>query len=239
MLELRSSILALTVGLFVATSALSAPANVVTPRGAPILVEAQVPPGPGPFPAVVLAPGTGSMRQPLNDAVAASLRQQGFAVFRFEWAYYVRDKGSTPSDTDRGPEIEELTTVVDLARADARIDRARIFVGGKSRGSIIAWRVFRADPTLRGAVQLTPVCTKAGFTPAQLYPEIALETRPSLWVHGDVDPACRSRTLHGFLASAGERARSVGLRGDHGLSSATTSALAGALTADFVRSAAE
>jgi dienelactone hydrolase len=147
----------------------------------------------------------------------------------------VKDKKSLPSDTERAPEIEDLSTVVALAKAEARVDPSNILIGGKSRGTIIAWRVLRADPGLKGVVQLTPVCSKEGFTPAQLYPDLEKEHRPSLWVSGDADPACQSRTLYGFLAGGSPGARIDSLRGDHGLASEATSALAAAIVVDFAK----
>lgn len=236
--HVRRVALALALLLLAVGAAAAEPRTVVTPRGAPISVIAEIPQGPGPFPAVVLAPGTGTLRQKINDVVADALLRQGFAVYRFEWAYYVKDKAGRPSDTDRAPEIEDFATVVALARSDRRIDPARIIVGGKSRGTIIAWRVLRADPALKGLLQLTPVCTKEGFTPAQLYPDLAAETRPSLWIFGDADPACDARTFYAFIAGAGPAARVDSLRGDHGLASSATSTLAAALAADFAEGAA-
>jgi predicted alpha/beta-hydrolase family hydrolase len=221
--------LVLTVG-----AAAAEPRSVLTPRGAPISVIEQIPEGPGPFPAVVLAPGTGTLNQKINDVVAAALQRRGFAVFRFEWAYYVKDRIGRPSDTDRAPEIEDLATVVALARADRRIDPSNVLVGGKSRGTIIAWRVLRADPGLKGIVQLTPVCTKEGFTPEQLYPDFGRETRPSLWIAGDDDPACEAKAFYRFIAGGGPGVRANGLRGDHGLATDQTSALAAAIAVDFV-----
>lgn len=212
-------------------------ALVRTPRGAAIRVIVQAPGGQGPFPAVVLAPGTGSLRQRINDVVADALQNEGFVVYRFDWAYYVRDSAAAPSDTNRAPEIEDLETVVALAKADQRVDPSRILVGGKSRGTIIAWRVLRRDPSLTAILQLTPVCTKAGFTPAQLYPDIAQEPRPSLWLAGDQDPACKSPTLYQFLSSAADTARIDILRGDHGLALQPSAALAAALAVDFAKAA--
>ncbi len=84
-------------GLASARAGLAAePQTVHTPRGAPILVIRQLPEGRGPFPAVVLAPGTGTLRQKINDAVADALQKQGFAVYRFEWAYYVATRRARP-----------------------------------------------------------------------------------------------------------------------------------------------
>lgn len=108
--------LVLLAGLAAGRPGLAAePTPVLTPRGAPIRVIVHAPEGRGPFPAVVLAPGAGSLRQKINEAVADALQKDGFVVYRFDWAYFVRDSAAKPSDTDRAPEIEDLQTVVVLA----------------------------------------------------------------------------------------------------------------------------
>ena len=210
--------------------------TLTTPRGATVSAIVDVPRGKGPFPAVVLGPGTGSRQQKINDVVAAELLHQGIAVYRFDWAYYTHDAKATPSDSDRSPEIEDFRSVVALARHDPRIDTNRIAVGGKSRGTVIAWQVLRDDPALVGILELTPVCTKAGFTAEQLYPDLAQEKRPSLWLTGDHDPACKVPVLYNFLAGAGGPARVAILRGDHGLADDPTPQLAANLSADFLLS---
>jgi len=174
------------------------------------------------------------MKQKINDIVENVLIKHNIAVFRFEWAYYVKDKNGKPSDSDRVPEIEDFRTVVSLAKADKRVDANAIIVGGKSRGTIIAWQTLRADPGLKGILQLTPVCTKDGFTVDQLYPELQLESRPSLWISGDADPACSNKKLYNFLSDSGGPARIAILRGDHGLGLENSSSLAAELAADFV-----
>ncbi|MGP1718012.1 MAG: alpha/beta hydrolase family protein [Methylophilus sp.] len=210
------------------------PVTVTTPRGAPITVVANFPEGPGPFTTVILGPGTGTMKQKINEVVERELLKNNIAVYRFEWAFYVKDKNSKPSDTDRSPELEDFSTVIALAKADKHVDPKSIIVGGKSRGTVIAWQMLRNDPTLKGILQLTPVCSKQGFTADQLYPDLASESRPSLWIAGDADSACNINTLYGFLAHAGGPARAAIVIGDHGLAGDVTSQLTAAFSADFV-----
>jgi len=211
--------------------------NVDTPRGSPISVVANFPEGKGPFHAVILGPGTGTMKQKINEVVERELLKHNIAVFRFEWAFYVKDKNGKPSDTDRSPEIEDFTTVVALAKADKRVDPNAIIVGGKSRGTVIAWQILRNDSTLKGILQLTPVCSKEDFTADQLYPDIANERRPSLWIAGDADSACNPKTLYSFLSRAGGPARAAIVIGDHGLATEPTSQLTAQLSADFISAA--
>jgi alpha/beta superfamily hydrolase len=209
--------------------------TVHTPRGAPISVVASFPEGQGPFTTVILGPGTGTMKQKINEVVEHELLQNNIAVYRFEWAFYVKDKNSKPSDTDRSPELEDFASVVALAKADKKVDAKAIIVGGKSRGTVIAWQILRNDPSLKGILQLTPVCSKQGFSADQLYPDLASERRPSLWIAGDADSACNINTLYGFLAKAGGPARAAIVVGDHGLAGDTTSHLTAEFSADFIQ----
>ncbi|HSI44849.1 MAG TPA: alpha/beta family hydrolase [Methylophilus sp.] len=227
--------LLITALLFISLLAKAAdPVTVTTPRGAPITVVANFPEGPGPFTTVILGPGTGTMKQKINEVVERELLKNNIAVYRFEWAFYVKDKNSKPSDADRNPEIEDFSTVVALAKADKHVDRKAIIVGGKSRGTVIAWHILRNDPSLKGILQLTPVCSKEGFTADQLYPDLASERRPSLWIAGDADSACNINTLYAFLARAGGPARAAIVIGDHGLAGESTSHLTAEFSADFV-----
>jgi acetyl esterase/lipase len=200
----------------------------VTPRGAVIEILEEHPAGPGPFPAVVLAPGSGyDMRQPILERVAHALVAAGVGVLRFDWAYHVRDPGHGQQSADRAAEIEDLTTTLALARKAPWVDPSRIAVGGKSLGSIIAWRVLRHEPDVRGALLLTPVCSPkpklepgpSGLPPAPVvdanYPDVRAETRPTAWILGKNDPACAPSILYQHLASAGGVAQIDVLRGDH------------------------
>ena len=134
------------------------------------------------------------MKLPILDRVAKALVAQGIAVFRFDWAYYVKDPEHGVPSKDRAAEIEDMNTVLALARKQPWVDASRIAVGGKSLGSIIAWRILRANPELKGALLLTPVCSPPGPTPIAAdtnYPEVSKEGRASAWVLGDRDPVCK------------------------------------------------
>jgi acetyl esterase len=200
--------------------------RVATPRGAVIEIIEEHPAGAGPFPAVVLASGAGyDMRQPILERVAHALVAAGVGVFRFDWAYHVRDPEHGQQSADRAAEIEDLTTALALARKAPWVDPSRIAVGGKSLGSIIAWRVLRKEPDVRGALLLTPVCSpkpkteSPGQPPSPVvdgnYPDVHAETRPTAWILGKADPACAPSILYRYLAGAGGSAQVDVLRGDH------------------------
>lgn len=193
--------------------------TVATPRGANISVIAEKPAGAGPFPAVVIGSGSGyDMNKPLLEQTARALLARGIAVYRFDWAYQVAGTKFAAQPKDRKAEIEDMNTVLAIARRDTAIDGKRIAVAGKSLGSIIAWRVLRATPNLKGALLLTPVCSRPpeiADASAASYPDLAQETRPLGWILGDTDPACPTTTLYRFVAGATGPARIVALAGDH------------------------
>jgi uncharacterized protein len=231
------------------TSTLAQATQLVTPRGARIEVLAEFPAGAtGPVATVVLAPGSSyPMRQPLMAATARELLARGIAVWRFDWAYTTRQPAGRPSP-DLADEREDMRTVVDKARQDARVASDSLFVAGKSLGSGIAWQVLRADAALRGAVLLTPVCSeRKGETVAAIgeenYPGLRQERRPLLLVAGDQDPVCEPATLYRFAATAGGPTRVAVIGGNHGFEQPGRAGdagtrnveRAGELVADFIQ----
>jgi dienelactone hydrolase len=139
-------------------------------------------------------------------------------VFRFDWAYFVKDPEKGKQSESRADEVEDMLAVLEHARAQAWVDKTQVFVGGKSLGSIIAWRVLRSDPTIAGAVLLTPVCSRAAeprLVPETNYPDIASERRPIQWIFGDRDPVCDPRALYQHVARAPTSQRISLLTGDH------------------------
>ena len=154
------------------------------------------------------------MRLPILEQLARKLVQRGIAVYRFNWAYFVADPKQGKSSEDRLAEIEDMQTVLALARRHPRTRQDAVFVGGKSLGSIIAWRVFRSDPSLVGALLLTPVCHDKQ-PPEETYADLVEEQRPTQWILGDHDPACEVRSLYRFLAGAPRVHKVAVVSGDH------------------------
>ncbi len=198
--------------------------RVKTARG--IILEAVVdfPDGKGPFPTLVLAPGQAyHLGLPVIAQTAHKLVEQGFAVYRFNWAYYTRDQRAGQPSDDLAAELQDLLAVVDFARADSRVDRSRLAVGGKSLGSVVAWQALAKDKAIRAGLFLTPVCSQgvlkdvsAEIAAAQNYPGISIEKRPIALVSGDQDPLCSAALLYRFASSAAGLARVAVVGGDHG-----------------------
>lgn len=211
----------------VAMPALGDTAHATTPRGEPVDVVADFPAGAGPFPAVVLAPGQGyHLALPALAQTAQQLVAHGIAVYRFNWAYFSSNpKAGRPSD-DLSAELEDLQSVLKMARTEPRVAQDKVSVGGKSLGSLVAWKALSADPSLRAGVLLTPVCSRASGGETQdfsdtNYPGITTERRPLLFIAGDRDPLCTPRVLYAFAARSQGSAHVAIIGGDHGFENKT------------------
>lgn len=204
-------------------SAVAETTTITKADGGRLSAIVDLPLGEGKVPAVVLAPGQGyHMTLPAMEATARSLTEQGIAVFRFNWTYFTAEPKGQPS-TNLLNELKDLQAVVTAARQHPRVAPQRISVGGKSLGSMVAWRAFVSDPHLRSALLLTPVCSRIpkGDTAPKAeakenYPGFETEQRPTLWISGDKDPLCAPQVLYGFAGSNARTARIAIVGGDHG-----------------------
>jgi len=222
-MRLLELILAVALPLLGVSSAAAENISVQGAEGVRLSAMVDLPPGEGRFPAVVLAPGQGyHMTLPAMEATARALTAQGIAVFRFNWAYFTAEPKGKPSP-DLSRELDDLKAVVSAARAHPRVLAQSVSVGGKSLGSVVAWRAFVADRQLVRALLLTPLCSRIRegervlrFDAADNYPGFESERRPSLWVTGDHDPLCSPPVLYRFAATTPQAARIAIVGGDHG-----------------------
>ncbi len=195
--------------------------SVPIPRGGRLSVIADFPPGKGPFPAIVLAPGQEyHMRLPLLRETARALAAQGLAVFRFDWSYFTAQPRGRPSD-DLSKELQDLQAVLAAARRHPKVAGKNVSVGGKSLGSLVAWRAFASDASLRSGLFLTPLCGSVPkgepLTEAQRnYPGFESERRATLFITGIRDPLCAASTLYRFAANGPGVERVAIVGGDHG-----------------------
>lgn len=229
-------LLRLIVGLLCAAGAQTCTAQALTietPRGAQLQGIASFPAGRGPFPTAVLAPGGGyHMALPIMEEVAKQLVERGVAVYRFNWAYFSTDPKAGRPSKDLLLEAEDMSAVLNHARKEQRVATDRIFVGGKSLGSGVAWNLLASNKDLRGGLLLTPVCSRvkngAAVSEAEEnYPGAALERRPLLFISGEQDPLCAATALYRFAATAAGPVRVSVLGGNHGFEIPNLSAEAG------------
>jgi dienelactone hydrolase len=122
-----------------------------------------MPVGLGPFPAVVLVHGSGpndrdetiGPNKPFKD-LALGLASRGIAVLRYDKRSKVHAAklGAVADFTVKQEVVDDVLEAVRALRANARIDRARVFVLGHSLGGMLIPRVGAADPSLAGLIVL-------------------------------------------------------------------------------------
>ena len=220
--DMKKVILALAAGALLAAPALAEEFVVAKPDGSQLSVVADFPAGEGPFAAIVLAPGQGyHMHLPALEVTAHALTEQGIAVFRFNWTYYTAQPQGQPSE-DLSKELQDLQAVISAARKHPNVLPKNISVGGKSLGTVVAWKAFAADPTLRSALFITPICSRVpdgGTLPRseaqENYPGFQAERRPTLSISGDKDSLCAPAMLYQFAGASIGPARVAIVGGDH------------------------
>ena len=192
-----------------------------TPRGQSVEMLLDFPSGAEPFPVLLLAPGQGyHARLPVLENLAQSLKAQGVAVVRFNWAYFSKDPKSGEPSEGFTKEVEDFRAVLKALRQVKSLDLGRLALGGKSLGTLVAWQVFRDEPTAVASVLLTPVCIsqsedKATEAMFENYVGLRDNTRPLLLLSGDADSICPSKFLYNAASRIADRTRVVVIGGDH------------------------
>ena len=229
---LKTNLLILTLLASKLTFAASAETTQVkTPRGVSVNVAINVPDSSvaGKRPAVIIAPGAGyHMELPIIKELAEKLAAAGVLAFRFDWNYYATDPAKGQSSAGLSKELEDMQSVVNLAKADARVDAGQIIIAGKSMGSVVAFNVFIRDRSAKAVVLLTPLCSsttddKGNAIPnpravgALNYPTLTDLTKPIVMMLGNSDPACFVPNLFDWLKASKGNVVTVVVGGDHGL----------------------
>ena len=120
-----------------------------------------LPVGPGPFPAVVLVPGSGYGDRDSTGLAAKAFRDlawglasQGVAVLRYDkrTLTHALAFARQPDFTVDDELVDDALAAVALLRQEPRIDPARVFVLGSSLGGFVAPRIAQRDPALAGLI---------------------------------------------------------------------------------------
>jgi hypothetical protein len=190
----------------------------------------QTPKGKGPFPCVIICPGRGyHMELPLMKDFADKAVQEGFVAVRFDWTFYT--KGSNPS-ADGSQEIGDVEQVLLMAKQIPEVDPTRIYIAGKSLGSVFGYAVFHDHPELKGCLLMTPVIPERGAG-VDYYPDLADEYRKVVFILGNEDfNNCKLNYLYHYLADCKAPIPVVVLAGGHGFNQAGESTDKGLLEID-------
>lgn len=123
-----------------------------------------VPHGPGPFPAVVLVPGsdrydrddTAGGNKPYRD-LAWGLATQGVATLRYEKRTLVHALAFArqPVFTLDDALVDDALAAVSVVRETPRIDPTRVYVLGNGLGGFAAPRIAQRDPEIAGLVLIS------------------------------------------------------------------------------------
>lgn len=217
--DYRICVFALTLLAAFATQAFAEEIDLSISAGerTPLAAKLIVPEGSGPFATLIIAPGGGyDMDQPLTGGLAKAAGQAGFATLRFNWRFY-NEVGARPSQ-GLTTEVADLNEIVAFARSDNRLDADRIFLAGKSLGSVVTWRVASSDNQVRAAYLLTPICRQLGENGQNANYQGLLETeKPIVLVLGNRDPLCPLPNLYKWLGSANDNIITLVFGGDHGM----------------------
>lgn len=196
--------------------------KVKTPRGTDLEIVVSYPTDSSKkIPAIIIAPGQGyHMGLPLIQQLAETSVKNGLISYQFNWSYYSADPiRGQPSD-DLSNEIEDLQTVLRLAKNDRRVDSSKVVLVGKSLGTLVSYNVFNSDVSLAGLILMTPLCTNPDNQTAignESYPNFSTNTRPIAILLGNADPMCSLPMLYDFVkGSAGNVTMNV-FGGGHSL----------------------
>jgi len=175
----------------------------------------QIPANKGKVPCVIICSGQGYHKDlPLIKEFADLAEQSGFAAVRFNWSYFTA-KGKPSEDGNK--ELTDIENIIKLAKQNPGIDSTRIYIAGKSMGSLLAYYAFQEHKELKGCILLTPILSKAEEGNSY-YPDLAKETRPVAFILGDRDSGmCKLTELYKYLGTCAQNISVVALAGEHGI----------------------
>jgi alpha/beta superfamily hydrolase len=177
--------------------------------------DLQIPANKEKVPCVIICSGQGYHKDlPLIKEFADLAEKSGFAAVRFNWSYFTA-KGKPSADGNA--ELADLESIINLVKQNAKIDSTRIYIAGKSMGSLLAWNAFQEHKELKGCILLTPLLSKAEEGNSY-YPDLAKETRPVVFILGDRDTSmCKLTELYKYLGTCAQNISVVALAGAHGI----------------------
>ena len=178
-------------------------------------VNISLPSAKGQNPCVIICPGQGYHKDlPLVKELAVQATKNGFAAIRFNWSYFTAK--AKPS-SDGSNEIADLEKIINLAKNNSKIDSTRIYIIGKSMGSLFAYNAFQEHKELKGCILMTPLLSTAEEG-NNYYPELASETRPVAFILGDRDKGmCSLTELYKYLGTCTQNISVIALAGAHAI----------------------
>ncbi len=167
------------------------------------------------FPCIIICPGRGYHKDlPLIKDLARKAYANDIASVTFNWSFFINKQDPSP---DGSAEIADIENILAMVMQDPRIDISRVYIAGKSLGTLFAYFAFREHKELKGCILLTPLLSKAEEGESY-YPELSKETRPVTFILGDRDSLnCPLQELYTYLGNCTENVSVITLNGGHSL----------------------
>lgn len=182
----------------------------------PSQIDYQIPKSSQKVPLIIIAPGNGYHKDlPLIKILADKAEKNNIAAVRFNWQFY--SNKSKPSEK-YAVEVNDVIDIIRKMKVHPQIDSQRVYIIGKSLGSVLAYRAALRDKNLKGIVLLTPIMPDTtGSYNEFYYPGILKEQRPVLFALGDNDADnCILKTLYKCASLMETTPDILVTQGDHG-----------------------
>ncbi len=177
-------------------------------------VAAHYPVATTPSPTLIILPGQAYHKDlRLVKSLAENAVKAGYVVLRFDWSFYFNKEKGPSKDLSR--EREDFAAVLKFARENPRILQNKIYLVGKSLGSIVAARAFAKEKGVRGLVLMTPVMKKFSHG-EKFYGALYDDSRPKLLVYGADDKFSPASLVKDYFSQL-ERFKLLSFPGNHSL----------------------
>jgi len=176
-------------------------------------ISVSAPDGEDQIPCVVICPGRGYHKDlPLIKDLASRLNEEGFATVCFNWSFFT---GKLQPSEDGSKELADIDTAIRIGKEIPGVDSTRVYLVGKSLGSVYGYHAFLEHPELKACLLYTPIIPQPDLGSAY-YPGLRDETRPLTFILGDQDrDNCPLGSLYAYLAGSVGEIPVVVLTGGH------------------------
>jgi len=140
-----------------------------TSGSATIEGELFLPDGPGPFPSMIIIPGSGNEPRQELESFASVLNQNGYALYIYDKRGVGNSTGAYLAEDlqDYEPFLEaradDILGIMELLREHDQIDNSRIGIYGSSQGAWVNSEVFDADQRLSYIVMVSGGVASVGL----------------------------------------------------------------------------